>query len=150
MAWTALARCGARQEAAERGPRSAFALRTGMSVLGPSRKQLRRRGIHPRGHWANLVGQTSGRGEIVAVFVVLGLVGLLALALATMFSARSPTRGLAQIGAQFARPSVDIATGFWVTVPLWDKLDEATPDEATTEIQSGTDPINDPFEGPLS
>src|SRR3990172_7874252 len=120
-----------------------------MRVLGRSRKRLQRLLTNARGPWAKLVGQAYGRAQVVAILVVLGLV-VLALALAATFSPRSPTRGLAQT-AQFARPALDIATaGAWGTAPLWEKLDEVTADDTATEIQSGTDPNNDPFEVQLS
>lgn len=43
---------------------------------------------------------------------------------------------------QYARPVADITVGSWTTTPLWDKVDEVTPDDATTVIQTPTGPSN--------
>jgi hypothetical protein len=48
--------------------------------------------------------------------------------------------------AQFARPSADISVGGWTATPLWEKLDEVTPDDTTTEITSGNNPTTNGFE----
>jgi hypothetical protein len=64
-------------------------------------------------------------------------------------SLKGSTPGLAQT-SQFARPALDITTGFWTVTPLWNKLAETAPDDATTQIQSGADPVNDTFEVKLS
>jgi hypothetical protein len=47
---------------------------------------------------------------------------------------------------QYLRPNADISAGSWTTTPLWQKLDEATPDDATTQIQSAKNPSADTFE----
>jgi hypothetical protein len=47
---------------------------------------------------------------------------------------------------QFLRPNSDISVGGWGTTPLWSKLSETTPDDATTEIVSAKNPTNDAFE----
>lgn len=56
--------------------------------------------------------------------------------------------------AQFARPSLDITTG-WATTPLWSKIDEVTPDDgdyitgtgpsvtAEVKLSAVTDPLDD-------
>ena len=36
----------------------------------------------------------------------------------------------------FLRPDADIETSDWTATPLWSKLDETSPDDATTEIDS--------------
>jgi hypothetical protein len=51
---------------------------------------------------------------------------------------------------QYARPIADILVGSWGTTPLWDKLDEVAPDDATTQVQSANRPTNDTFEVRLS
>ncbi|MEX0786025.1 MAG: cohesin domain-containing protein, partial [Dehalococcoidia bacterium] len=93
---------------------------------------------------------TWGGADRPAILIVLLLVVAAGLAVALVVSFRPSSSGLAQTGSQFARPSSDFATGGWGTTPLWDKLDEAIPDDATTEIQSSNDPIADPFEVGLS
>ncbi len=52
--------------------------------------------------------------------------------------------------AQYARPTADISTGSWTTTPLWDKIDEVSADDATTQAQSSNRPSNDTFEVRLS
>jgi hypothetical protein len=48
---------------------------------------------------------------------------------------------LAAAAAQFARPASDVDnTGLYTTAPLWDKLDEASPDDDSTEIVSANNP----------
>jgi len=44
--------------------------------------------------------------------------------------------------AQYGRPTSDISVGSWGTSPLWDKVDDVTPDDATTQIQTGANPSN--------
>src|SRR3972149_5773774 len=102
-----------------------------MSVSRPSRKPLPRlvaRNGRPGPEAGGLGPRALGQGRAVAVFAVAALVIAGSLAFVAVLSSGSPSPGLAQIGAQFARPSADVATGAWGTVPLWDKLDEATPD----------------------
>jgi hypothetical protein len=44
---------------------------------------------------------------------------------------------LSAVAAQFARPASDVNnSGLYTTTPLWDKLDEASSDDNTTEILS--------------
>jgi len=50
---------------------------------------------------------------------------------------------------QYARPDSDVCTDFWVTVPLWSKIDEKTA-ESADYIQSGDDPAEDGCEVGLS
>ena len=38
----------------------------------------------------------------------------------------------------FIRPDADIETSGWTSTPLWSKLDEVSPDDASTEITSGS------------
>lgn len=52
--------------------------------------------------------------------------------------------------AQFGRPTADISPGSWTTTPLYSKLSEANPDDATTQVQSSNRPTNDTFEVRLS
>lgn len=47
---------------------------------------------------------------------------------------------------QFGRPSADISTGTWTTTPLWEKLDESSPDDTTTEVTTANNPSNVAFE----
>ena len=47
---------------------------------------------------------------------------------------------------QYGRPIADITVGGWGTPPLWDKIDEVTPDDAATQVQTGNNPSNDPCE----
>lgn len=42
--------------------------------------------------------------------------------------------------AQFARPSADVSAGLYTTTPLWEKLDDASPDDDSTEILSANNP----------
>ena len=43
--------------------------------------------------------------------------------------------------AQFARPSADVSAGLYTTTPLWEKLDDVTADDDTTEILSANNPV---------
>lgn len=47
---------------------------------------------------------------------------------------------------QFARPIQDISVGGWGVSPLWSKLSEVSPDDATTQVQSAKNPNADTFE----
>lgn len=51
---------------------------------------------------------------------------------------------------QYGRPIADISVGGWGNTPLWDKVDEVTPDDGTTQIQTGNQPSNDTCEVRLS
>jgi len=42
--------------------------------------------------------------------------------------------------AQFARPDADVSAGPYTTTPLWEKLDDATADDDSTEILSANNP----------
>lgn len=44
--------------------------------------------------------------------------------------------GAAKAFIGFIRPDSDIETSGWTTTPLWNKLDETSPDDATTQITS--------------
>ena len=52
--------------------------------------------------------------------------------------------------AQFGRPTSDISTGAWTTTPLFSDIDEAVPDDGTTEVVSESDPSSDVFECALT
>ncbi|MEX2159372.1 MAG: hypothetical protein WEB04_08220, partial [Dehalococcoidia bacterium] len=111
-------------------------------------QRLLRRSSRPQ--WPRLLSRAQGRTDaslLLVVAVIMAVGGMLA---AIVIQSNPATRGFAAGELQFARPMADIATGGWATTPLWDKLDEVTADDATTEIQSSNDPISDPFEVQLS
>lgn len=64
--------------------------------------------------------------------------GHLILAETGIFSLAGQAAGIVYSGPQFARPVSDIETTGWSTTPLWQKLDEVTPDDATTEISTAS------------
>lgn len=47
--------------------------------------------------------------------------------------------------AQFGRPSNDVSNNSWSAAPLWEKLDETTTDNETTQISSRTNPASGDF-----
>lgn len=54
-------------------------------------------------------------------------------------------------GQQFARPvTPDISTGGWTPTPIFDEIDDVTPDDGTTEVLSADDPSSDTMEVSLS
>ena len=73
----------------------------------------------------------------------------LAITAALLIGLSPSSPGLAA-GPQPGRPIADITTGGWTVIPLWDKLDEAAPDDAASEVSSSSDPIIDAFEVLLS
>lgn len=50
------------------------------------------------------------------------------------------TRQSSVVPLQTARPVSDVAVNNWTVSPLWDKIDEVTPDDATTLISSPANP----------
>ena len=113
--------------------------------------QARLRGLRRRlsGRWSRTLSHTRGRTE-GSFLVALGALVAAGIVVALALRAGPALPSFAQGNEQFARPIADVATGGWGITPLWDKLDEVAPDDATTEIQSSNDPINDPFEVQLS
>ncbi|MCH8950190.1 MAG: hypothetical protein IIB87_07430, partial [Chloroflexi bacterium] len=99
---------------------------------------------------AALIHETWGRAERRSILLVMFVVAAIFVGLTLLLSTGASRTGLAAHGGQHARPASDITTGGWGVTPLWDKLDEITADDATTEIQSSNDPLNDLFEVALS
>ncbi len=95
-----------------------------------------------------LLPQAWGRAQAslaVATLLVISAAFVFSLSVVT----RSATPGLAQ-GPLLLRPASDVTVGAWVSTPLWDKVDEVAPDDATTEITSESDPVSSTFEVKLS